>query len=226
MLYLIKQFGDGVSWLKIGFSEKLDDRLKAYNTHNAYYELIDTIDSGSKKDETVLHNVLNPVQYKNEWFYEVKEVYSIWNAYKNLLEHSCENLQQYYLSESIQNYGEFMQVWLKDNQEFWDLTKSEYAVMVQCWRASVYYPELVDENLPGNKVTTDKQFKDIAAKNANITVRSVDSALSSLAKKNLLIKDKNYKGIYYLNPKLFFKGKISDRTKIIKHSIEYQIATK
>ena len=124
------------------------------------------------------------------------------------------------------SYGEFMQVWLKDNQEFWDLTKSEYAVMVQCWRASVYYPELVDENLPGNKVTADKQFKDISAKNANITVRSVDSALASLSKKNLLIKDKEYKGIYYLNPKLFFKGKISDRTKIIKHSIEYQIATK
>lgn len=123
------------------------------------------------------------------------------------------------------SYGEFMQVWLKDNQEFWDLTKSEYAVMVQCWRASIYYPELVDENLPGNKVTADKQFKDITAKNANITVRSVDSALSSLSKKNLLIKDKDYKGIYYLNPKLFFKGKISDRTKIIKHSIEYQIAT-
>ena len=48
-----------------------------------------------------------------------------------------------------------MQVWLKDNQEFWDLTKSEYAVMVQCWRASIYYPELVDENLPGNKVTAE-----------------------------------------------------------------------
>lgn len=124
------------------------------------------------------------------------------------------------------SYGEFMQVWLKDNQEFWDLTKSEYAVMVQCWRASIYYPELIDENIPGNKVTADKQFKDIAAKNANITVRSVDSALSSLAKKNLLIKDKDYKGIYYLNPKLFFKGKISDRTKIIKHSIEYQISSK
>ena len=29
------------------------------------------------------------------------------------------------------SYGEFMQVWLKDNQEFWNLTKSEYAVMVQ-----------------------------------------------------------------------------------------------
>lgn len=122
------------------------------------------------------------------------------------------------------SYGEFMQVWLKDNQEFWDLTKSEYAVMVQCWGASIYYPELIE--LPGNKVTADKQFKDIAAKNANITVRSVDSALASLSKKNLLIKDKEYKGIYYLNPKLFFKGKISDRTKIIKHSIEYQISNK
>ena len=70
----------------------------------------------------------------------------------------------------------------------WLLSLSyQYAVMVQCWRASVYYPELVDENLPGNKVTADKQFKDISAKNANITVRSVDSALASLSKKNLLI---------------------------------------
>ena len=124
------------------------------------------------------------------------------------------------------SYGEFMQVWLKDNQEFWDLTKSEYAVMVQCWRASVYYPELVDENIPSNKITTDKQFKDIVAKNANITVRSVDSALTSLTKKNLLIKDKEYKGIYYLNSKLFFKGQISDKTKLIKHFVEYQISSK
>ena len=124
------------------------------------------------------------------------------------------------------SYGEFMQVWLKDNQEFWNLTKSEYAVMVQCWRASIYYPELIEENLPGNKVNTDKQFKEMTAKNAGITTRSVDAALGSLSKKNLLIKDKDYKGIYYLNPKLFFKGKLSDRTKIIKHSIEYQISSK
>ena len=122
------------------------------------------------------------------------------------------------------SYGEFMQVWLKDNEEFWDLTKSEYSVMVQCWRASLYYPELVDENIPGNKITADKQFKDITAKNAKITVRSVDAALASLTKKNLLIKDKEYKSIYYLNPKFFFKGKISERTQIIKHSIEYQIS--
>ena len=66
----------------------------------------------------------------------------------------------------------------------------------------------------------------MTAKNAGITTRSVDAALGSLSKKNLLIKDKDYKGIYYLNPKLFFKGKLSDRTKIIKHSIEYQISSK
>lgn len=39
----------------------------------------------------------------------------------------------------------------------------------------------------------------------------------------MIWKDKDYKSIYYLNPKLFFKGRLSDRTKVIKHYIEYQI---
>ena len=52
---------------------------------------------------------------------------------------------------------------------------------------------------------------------------TIKNALSSLVKKNMIWKDKDYKSIYYLNPKLFFKGKLSDRTKVIKHYIEYQI---
>lgn len=36
------------------------------------------------------------------------------------------------------------------------------------------------------------------------------------------IKDSRYKAVYYLNPEYFFKGKISDRTQIIKNIIEYK----
>lgn len=35
----------------------------------------------------------------------------------------------------------------------------------------------------------------------------------------LLLKDSRYKAVYYLNPD---KGKISDRTQIIKNIIEYK----
>lgn len=39
----------------------------------------------------------------------------------------------------------------------------------------------------------------------------------------MLIKDNKYKGIYYLNPKYFFKGKLNDRTKVIRNIVEYKI---
>lgn len=35
----------------------------------------------------------------------------------------------------------------------------------------------------------------------------------------MLLKDSRYKAVYYLNP---VKGKISDRTQIIKNIIEYK----
>ena len=38
----------------------------------------------------------------------------------------------------------------------------------------------------------------------------------------MLLKDSRYKAVYYLNPEYFFKGKIFDRTQIIKNIIEYK----
>lgn len=38
----------------------------------------------------------------------------------------------------------------------------------------------------------------------------------------MILKDTRYKSVYYLNPEYFFKGKISDRTNIIKNIVEYK----
>ena len=46
----------------------------------------------------------------------------------------------------------------------------------------------------------------------------------TLSKKRMIIKDTKHRGVYFLNPEYFFKGSISDRTKVIKNIIEYQIA--
>lgn len=117
---------------------------------------------------------------------------------------------------------QFCQVYLQDNEEFYCLSKAENNVLSVCWRYSIYYDDK-ELDLPGNKVTVDKQLKDIIMQKTKLAESTVKNAFTSLVKKDMLIKDKNYKSVYYLNPKYFFKGALSARTKSIKHSIEYQL---
>ena len=56
----------------------------------------------------------------------------------------------------------------------------------------------------------------------NLAAGTIRNTITSLVKKKMLLKDSRYKAVYYLNPEYFFKGKISDRTQIIKNIIEYK----
>lgn len=116
---------------------------------------------------------------------------------------------------------EFCQIYLSDYEEFSNLSKAEHNVLVLCWKYSAFYKDL---NLPGNKITFDKQLKDIIKEKTGLAESTVKNSFTSLVKKELLLKDGEYKSIYYLNPKFFFKGNISDRTKLVKHTIEYRIS--
>lgn len=116
---------------------------------------------------------------------------------------------------------QFCQIYLEDNADFYKLTKAESNVLAVCWYTSTYYED--NKELPGNKVYCDKSFIDLCIRKTDLKQSTIKNALSSLVKKNMIWKDKDYKSIYYLNPKLFFKGRLSDRTKVIKHYIEYQI---
>lgn len=55
--------------------------MKAYNTHNANFELIDSFE-GEKDIETFTHNLLIKFKYKGEWYLENNEVYLIWEICK------------------------------------------------------------------------------------------------------------------------------------------------
>lgn len=72
------------------------------------------------------------------------------------------------------------------------------------------YYEDKDRALPGNKISLDEELS------------CLRNTITSLVKKKMLLKDSRYKAVYYLNPEYFFKGKISDRTQIIKNIIEYK----
>lgn len=51
MIYLIKNR----NYLKIGYSNNIEERLKNYNIHNPNYELL-AIRDGTREFETFLHN--------------------------------------------------------------------------------------------------------------------------------------------------------------------------
>lgn len=116
---------------------------------------------------------------------------------------------------------EFCQIYLRDNEEFYCLSKAENNVLAMCWRYSIYYDDK-ELNLPGNKITVDKQLKTIIQQKTGLAQSTIKNAFTSLVRKDMLIKDKEFKSIYYLNPKYFFKGTLTARTKSINHYINYQ----
>lgn len=80
MLYFIKSG----KYVKIGYAKDVQKRLCQYYTHNPDYILLDKI-QGDLKMEKFLHRILKPYQYRTEWFYNVPEIYDIWNDYKQII---------------------------------------------------------------------------------------------------------------------------------------------
>lgn len=116
---------------------------------------------------------------------------------------------------------QFCQIYLRDNEEFYKLSKAESNVLAVLWYTSNYYEDK-DRTLPGNKISLDEELRDTIKIKTNLAAGTIRNTITSLVKKKMLLKDSRYKAVYYLNPEYFFKGKISDGTQIIKNIIEYK----
>lgn len=116
---------------------------------------------------------------------------------------------------------QFCQIYLRDNEEFYKLSKAESNVLAVLWYTSNYYEDK-DRALLGNKISLDEELRDTIKIKTNLAAGTIRNTITSLVKKKMLLKDSRYKAVYYLNPEYFFKGKISDRTQIIKNIIEYK----
>jgi len=81
MLYLIKEYGKNKTYLKIGYTQNLEERLKAYNTHSAEFELINSMEGGPEL-ESFAHKLLAEYNIKGEWFKEDPMVYYVWELTK------------------------------------------------------------------------------------------------------------------------------------------------
>lgn len=68
-------------------------------------------------------------------------------------------------------------------------------------------------------------FNAVVAENMSnkmgITIYAIKKALKKLVELELLIKDKKVRGVYYVNPLYFWKGKLSDRINSIDVSYKY-----
>ena len=116
---------------------------------------------------------------------------------------------------------QFCQIYLRDNEEFYKLSKAESNVLAVLWYTSNYYEDK-DRALLGNKISLDEELRDTIKIKTNLAAGTIRNTITSLVKKKMLLKDSRYKAVYYLNSEYFFKGKISDRTQIIKNIIEYK----
>lgn len=87
--------------------------------------------------------------------------------------------------------------------------------------------EILSAEVKTIKTVSAEQFcqiylRDTIKIKTNLAAGTIRNTITSLVKKKMLFKDSKYKAVYYLNPEYFFKGKISDRTQIIKNIIEYK----
>lgn len=201
MIYLI----ESENYYKIGYTKDLNQRLKSYNTVNPDYVVL-LVEEGEISDETELHNLCKKFHYKLEWFHKNPEIINIWNNYFTEKKNNSDVCT--------------INISLLNNPELYNLSKAEFNVLSVMWfMASTYY----SNHALGNRISCDKQFRDIVHNKTNLAESTIKAAIADLVKKNMLIKDKDYKGVYYLNPDYFFKGKLSDRNKIIKQITEYII---
>lgn len=205
MLYLL----ESSNYYKIGHTTNLDKRFLQYVTHNPEFKLLDTC-NGDENVEQLCHKSLrDKIPYKNEWYEKSPAVLAIWEFAKNL------NKPNKTIPEK-DDIKLFM-----NNDDFYCLSKAESNVLGVCWYMSQYYGE--DSQIPGNIVQYNGLLLKVIIDKTKLSESSIKHAFMSLCKKEMLIKGKE-RGIYYLNPKYFFKGKISDRMKALEVTIKYLIS--
>ncbi len=105
---------------------------------------------------------------------------------------------------------EFIMVFFAGCPELMRLTGVELKVLICCWQKSSFNPVSDDT---GNIIFNSPSFKEFCKEQgASTSDANVDNAISALSKKGLLIK--KHRGEYLLNPEYFFKGTLSNRSKI------------
>lgn len=105
---------------------------------------------------------------------------------------------------------EFIMVFFASCPALMNLTGNHLKVLICCWKHSSYNPQNEEQ---GNIIHNGPGFKNACKEDGlNISNASIDNAISALCKRGLLVK--RFRGEYLLNPQYFFKGKLSNRSRV------------
>lgn len=105
---------------------------------------------------------------------------------------------------------EFIMVFFTSYPELMRLSGVQLKILMCCWKLSSFNP--LNETM-GNIVHNNPMFKEYCREEGlDAPDASIDNAISQLCKKRLILK--RCKGEYMLNPEYFFKGTLSNRSKI------------
>lgn len=105
---------------------------------------------------------------------------------------------------------EFIMVFFASYKELYQLNGVQLKVLMGCWKYSSYNSANYAE---GNIVHNNPSFKEYCRQDGlDTSDANIDNAISILCRKGLLIK--RCRGEYLLDPRYFFKGKLSERSKI------------
>ena len=119
------------------------------------------------------------------------------------------DLTDYYQLRKV-TLDEFIMVFFSSYPELYKLNGVQLKVLMGCWKYSSYNSANYAE---GNIVHNNPSFKEFCRQDGLVTSdANIDNAISTLCKKGLLIK--RCKGEYILDPKYFFKGKLSERSRL------------
>lgn len=109
----------------------------------------------------------------------------------------------------VVNIDEFIMFFFSSIPELLKLEGLQMKVLMCCWKASSYS----NTSIEGNIIYNNKLLKDyIRSCGLDITDRTIDVIIHNLSNRNIIIK--KCRGVYMLNPDYFFKGKLTDKSKL------------
>lgn len=127
----------------------------------------------------------------------------------SLLDNRTGEILEYRQTKKV-TLSEFMMVFFASYTDMLKLTGLEIKVLMCIWAHSSFNSR---NSKDGNIIHNDAAFKENCKQDGlNTTNSNIDNVFSRLNKMGFLIK--KCRGAYLLNPKYFFKGTLSDRTKI------------
>lgn len=132
----------------------------------------------------------------------------------SLLDNHTGEILEYYQTKKV-SIDEFIMVFFSNYPQLMKLKGVYLKVLMCCWKYSSYNAECEEE---GNLVYNNACFKEYCRQDGlEAPDASIDNAISYLAKEGLLIK--KCRGTYLLDPRYFFKGKLSKRSRIMYNII-------